>query len=548
MLTAYRRVFANSRLARLMVGEFVSSVGDWLYLVAMLIVVYEQSHDPLALGLVGAARIAPYLILSVPAGILADRFDRRLILLATDVSRGALQIVLAALVLTGAPVLSIVAVAIVASCISTFFGPAIGAYLPSLVDDEADLGPANSVWATLDNLAYFIGPAIAGIVIAAGGLTVAFLLNAATFAFVAVMLATLPSRRTLIEAAEDKARSEGAAEVQAAVATGWGTIIRRLPGIIVLDTATSFAGGALGVLTVVIAVDSLGAGEAATGLLNAATGIGGIAAGLAAGWIVLRRLDVGIVAGSIIGAVGLVVLGTTRDLAPALLAIGIAVGAILLLDVILATVLQRLVPDEERGRAMGFVQIPGGLASIVGAFTAPLLADQFGVATALEVIAIVSTVLGLAAVVVLRPTGVLVTSGLDPRRLELLRASVFGGVLPIRLEAASRRLQAVDVAQAQRVIEQGDVADRFYVIDSGTYTVTQRASDGSDVELRTLGPGDVFGEIGLLSSVPRTATVTAASAGRLYALDRDGFLGLVDAGPGLTTQLLDRYRGTWDRT
>jgi hypothetical protein len=197
---------------------------------------------------------------------------------------------------------------------------------------------------------------------------------------------------------------------------------------------------------------------------------------------------------------------------------------------------------------MGFVQIPGGLASIVGAFTAPLLADQFGVATALEVIAIVSTVLGLAAVVVLRPTGVLVTSGLDPRRLELLRASVFGGVLPIRLEAASRRLQAVDVAQAQRVIEQGDVADRFYVIDSGTYTVTQRASDGSDVELRTLGPGDVFGEIGLLSSVPRTATVTAASAGRLYALDRDGFLGLVDAGPGLTTQLLDRYRGTWDRT
>src|SRR3954469_21092585 len=104
MLTAYRRVFANSRLARLMVGEFVSSVGDWLYLVAMLIVVYEQSHDPLALGLGGAARIAPSLILSVPAGIVADRFDRRLILLATDVSRGALQIVLAVLVLTGAPV------------------------------------------------------------------------------------------------------------------------------------------------------------------------------------------------------------------------------------------------------------------------------------------------------------------------------------------------------------------------------------------------------------------------------------------------------------
>ncbi len=68
------------------------------------------------------------------------------------------------------------------------------------------------------------------------------------------------------------------------------------------------------------------------------------------------------------------------------------------------------------------------------------------------------------------------------------------------------------------------------------------------MQLRTLGPGEVFGEIGLLSSVPRTATVTAVEAGRLFALDKAGFLGLVDAGPGLTTQLLDRYRGTWDRT
>ncbi len=467
MLTAYRRVFANSRLARLLAGEFISSIGDWLYLVAILIIVYEQSHDALALGLVGAARIFPYLVLSVPAGIVADRYDRRLILLATDVSRGALQIVLAILVLTGAPVLSIVAVAILASCLATFFGPAIGAYLPTLVDDEADLGPANSVWATLDNLAFFVGPAIAGVLIAVGGLALAFLLNAASFAFVAIMLATLPSRRTLIAAAEDKARSAEAHEIQAAVASGWGTIVRRLPGIVVLDTATSFAGGALGVLTVVIAVDSLGAGEAATGYLNAATGIGGIAAGVAAGWVVLRRLDVGIAAGSLICAAGLLVLGSTHDLAPALFAIGVAVGALLLLDVIMATVLQRLVPDEERGRAMGVIQIPGGIASIAGAFLAPLLADRYGVGTALEVIAVVSIVLGIAAVVVLRPTGVLLGSGLDPRRLELLRGSVFGGVLPIRLEAAARRLEAVDVMGGQTVIEQGAVADRVYIIDFG---------------------------------------------------------------------------------
>ena len=160
----------------------------------------------------------------------------------------------------------------------------------------------------------------------------------------------------------------------------------------------------------------------------------------------------------------------------------------------------------------------------------------------------VSLVLGVASVVVLRPSGVLVSSGLDPRRLEIIRSSVFGGVLPTRIETAARRLVPVDVVAGQRVIEQGDVADRFYLIDQGAFAVTQLAPDGSSVDLRTMGPGEVFGEIGLLSSVPRTATVTATSDGRLFALDREGFLGLVDAGPGLTTQLLDRYRGTWDRT
>jgi MFS family permease len=547
MLTAYRRVFGNSRLARLMAGEFISSVGDWLYMVAMLIVVYQESRDALALGLVGAARIAPSLILSVPAGIVADRFDRRLILIATDVIRGGLMIVLAVLVLTDAPVIWIVVVAIIASSVSTFFGPAIGSYLPSLVKDERDLGPANSVWATLDNLAYFVGPAVAGVLIATGGLALGFLLNAASFAFVAVILATLPSRRTLLSESEDAARSLGAEVESADPAVGWRTIVARIPGVIVLDTATSFAGGGLSVLTVVVAVDSLGAGEAATGYLNAATGIGGIAAGVIAGWVVLQRLDVGIVAGSVIGGLGLVVLGFTNDLGPALLAIGIAVGALLLLDVINATLLQRLVPDDERGRAMGFLQIPSSIAAIAGAFAAPLLADTYSPGVATMTIAIGAGIVGILSIGLLRSTGALVTSGLDPRRLELVRSSVFGGVLPIRLEMAARRLIEVAVETGQVIVAQGDEADRFYFIDTGTFAVSQRTGEAESVELRTIGPGDVFGEIGLLTSVARTATVTATSSGRLYALDRDGFLGLVDAGPGLTTQLLDRYRASWSR-
>jgi MFS family permease len=90
--------------------------------------------------------VVPYVVLSVPAGIIADRFDRRLVLLVSDLWRGAIMVALTVLVGIGAPVLLIAALAILATCGSAFFYPAIGAYLPGLVTDERQLGPANSAY------------------------------------------------------------------------------------------------------------------------------------------------------------------------------------------------------------------------------------------------------------------------------------------------------------------------------------------------------------------------------------------------------------------
>ena len=108
------------------------------------------------------------------------------------------MLAMAALVAFGGddgPLWPIVALAILATCFSSFFGPTIGAFLPSLVGDESRLGPANSAWASLDNLAFIIGPAIGGVLISLSGLTAAFLLNAVSFVVVAVVLWQLPSTR-----------------------------------------------------------------------------------------------------------------------------------------------------------------------------------------------------------------------------------------------------------------------------------------------------------------------------------------------------------------
>jgi CRP-like cAMP-binding protein len=131
----------------------------------------------------------------------------------------------------------------------------------------------------------------------------------------------------------------------------------------------------------------------------------------------------------------------------------------------------------------------------------------------------------------------------DPARERALALPIFAGVPPAALEEAARRMHAVTVAQGESVIRQGDPPDRFYVVVDGRFDVSITDDRGVASPVRTLGSDAVFGEIGLLADTPRTATVTAATPGRLLALERDDFLELVGASPGLTPRLLDLHRG-----
>ena len=535
----YRELLGrNPALGRLLAGEFISSVGDWLYLVAILIVVYAESNSPVLLGIVGAARILPYVFLSVPAGMVADRFDRRLVLLVTDVGRGAIMLLLAAAVLADLPSVVIVALAVVSTCFATFFGPAIGALIPTLVE-ESDLGPAYSAWATLDNVAFIVGPALAGILLANADLEFAFLLNAFSFAVVALVLWRLPvPGRAAQTSAPD--------EVPDTAVTRWRDLARPLAGPFILDATTSIVGGGIGVLTVVIAIDVLSAGEAGTGYLNAAIGVGGVVAGIAGGALFARRLGVPYLLGGAIGGIGLSWLGFAADLLTAVLAMAVAVGGLLLLDVVNTTVIQRIVPDAMRGRAMGVLQTSSAILYAGGSLVMPTLASVVGIGPVL-VGAGVLTALGAGVALILIESAA-EPSPIDIRLARLLEQPIFAGLPPARLEAVGRQLVEVPMAANEPVVRQGDKADRFYLIAEGTVAVTQDPEHGGEtVHLRELGPGAVFGEIGLLRGTPRTATVTATTDGVLLALEADAFRDLVSSGPGFSTRLLDLYRGALTR-
>jgi MFS family permease len=544
-LRAWRGLLSNRPLTRLLLGEFVSGIGDSLYFVAIFVVIHRESGDAALLGLFGALRMVPYVLFAVPAGVVADRFDRRLVLLASDLWRGSMMVGMALLLAAHADVRWVAALAVLATVGSSFFYPAIGAYIPALVSDERQLAPANSAWATLGNVSAVVGPALGGAIVATGDVLPAFVLNAATFALSGAILCTLPP-------SFGRPASPGSGE--RAVPRLSSLPLRPLAGLCLATLLVSFLGGGLQSSTVVIAVDVLESGEAANGYLNAAYGVGGLLGAMASGAFVLRRAPrVPLLFGTVVAGAAAIALGTAGagGLALALVAMGALAAGFLLMDVVSTTIFQRLVPDPLRGRVLGILMALATAFGAAGALVMPVLIRGAGDRPGLGAFATFFGA-GVGVVAVTTLGAILIGRAADraPSAHETLVARIaalplFDGVPAARLDAAMQAFREVPVRAGQVVVRQGDAADRFYVVARGAFSVTRVASDGAgDAKLlRRLGPDEVFGELGLLDNGPRTASVTADGDGLLLALDARDFLDLVGASGTLRDSLVHRGRG-----
>ncbi|HEY3163826.1 MAG TPA: MFS transporter [Candidatus Limnocylindrales bacterium] len=562
-LRVYRQLLQNRPLSRLLLGEFVSGIGDWLYIIAIFVVIYRESGDAALVGTFGGIRLLPYVVLSVPAGVVADRFDRRMVLLVSDLFRGSLMVLMAIGISVGASTLLIAALAICAAGGSSFFYPALGAYLPSLVTDERQLGPANSAWASLQNVSYIIGPAIGGVVLALGSVQAAFIINALTFVFVAFILWFLPpsrpSDRAAATAAAEAARAEAStAEATATTVTATAGMtakspasaraqlkIRPLAGFSLVQLIAGFLGGGFQVITVILAIDVLKAGEEANGYLNAAIGIGGLLGAITAGNLVLRRgLGMPLLIGAVVMGVGTIALGAANNLGFALIAIGVSAAGALIIDVTGTTIFQRLVPDEMRGRGYGVLMAFTTLTGVAGAIALPVLVTTVGPFESLAATGIAAIVFTSIGLVLIGTAADRAATPYEATIARILGLPLFTGVPSARVEAALHKVVEVPVKAGEVVVQQGEPADRFYIIENGAFTVSQVPAPGAPPDvLRSLGPDDVFGELGLLNRTPRTATVTADMDGVVLALGADDFLALVGAGGPLRGRLQGLYVG-----
>jgi MFS family permease len=522
---AFRDVFANPALRRIELAWAASIFGTWAYGITVIVYAFEQGGAT-AVGVVGLARWLAAAVVSPFAALLGDRYDKRLVMVCSDVARVLLIGGAAVAVYAGSPPIVVYLLAALVGVAATAFRPAEAALVPTLARTPEELTAANVSASTIESVGIFGGPAIGGLLLAATGPATVFAVTAGLLLVSAFLLVGV---RPVAEAEPEERKEES---IREELLAGFRAIAgeRRLRLLVGLFSAQTFVDGMLNVLIVVVALDLLDTGRAGVGFLNSAVGIGGLLGALAAAALVGRRrlaADFGI--GIFIWGVPIALVAVWPNQVFALVLLGIVGIGNTLVDVSGMTLMQRAAPDDVLARVFGVLESLLLLTVGLGAVVAPLLVNWLGDRGALIVAGVLLPILVVPAWP--RLTAIDEAPHVSEERLDLLRGNAIFGPLPAStLEQLADGLMQVRAAAGEQIIRQGDRGDRFYVIEDGTVEVSV---DGQPP--RELGPGESFGEIALLRDVPRTATVTARTDVVLYALDRGAFIPAVTgSGPSLS--------------
>jgi MFS family permease len=327
------------------VGGFVSGLGSQVTLVALPYQVYLLTRSSFMVGLVGLVELFPLIAFGLVGGALADRVDRRRLLLVAQVGMLATSAGLAAGAVDGDPPIALVfALAGLAAGGSAIDRPTRAAIVPSLVG-RARLRSAISFNYGLVQLALVVGPAVGGILIAAVGLTWAYLLDAVTF--VAMIVSVLA-----ISAQPPAESPNGREPFLASVTSGLRFAADRgeLMGSFVIDIlAMTF--GMPRALFPALSLNLYHAGATGVGLLYAALSAGAMVAAFSTGWLThARRLGRIVVFAILLWGIGIAVMGLTSSLVVAMACLCVAGSADSVSAVCRSTILQTATPDRMRGR------------------------------------------------------------------------------------------------------------------------------------------------------------------------------------------------------
>jgi MFS family permease len=511
-------ILRNPDLRRLQLAFFAGEMAGWAYWI--VVVLYAYAHGGgVMVGVVGALRLFGSAIVGPFAGVVADRYPRRLVLVGTDSIRTVCLVLAAAVDASDGPSWLVISFVVLFALVQSAFRPAFAALLPTLARTPEDLTASNVTASAVEAVTLFLGPTVAGLVVAAGGTVSGFLMGAALFAWSALLF-VLVGAREAPRPADEAPQGIVAAAVDGVKAIGTNGNLAVIVGMFGAQTLVC---GAFGVLTVLLSKNTLGTGDAGVGYLNSAFGIGSIIGSLGSlGLVGSRRLATTFGIGVLLWGLPLVIVGIkpTIGIAIALLVV-VGLGNTLV-DVAGYTLLQRAVPDHVLARVTGALQSLMMAATGAGAFAAPFVADWVGVRWTFVVSGLILPVLVAAFWSRIRALDTGVSAQLG-ERLRLIGMQSILAPLPYPLrETMANRMEERDLPAAETLFQAGDSGDLFWIIAEGEIAITPPGE-----EPRVLRSGDSFGEIALLRDVPRTAGAEARTSARLYGLDRDTFVAAV---------------------
>lgn len=369
----YLTILQNRRFFPLWLGQLVSSLGDTLNYIALVIYVYQLTGSGFDLSKLSIFQIIPILLISPLAGVVIDRFPRKHVLIAAEVARALLMFALA----TVSNVTAIYALAILAAIAATFFRPTVQAVIPALVK-EGELLAANSVAWSTEQLVQIVGAALAGGLVAFVGPQAAFIFNGLTFLFSAAMIARMDVPRVPLPASE--MRGWRLYVSQARQGLQYAARERFVSRLILVQMLASLAVGGTSALLVVLSEQHLGLPPAGFSTLLVAIGVGALLGPFLLGLFTQNYKDVRLLfVPFLIRGVGDILIAVTVSFPAALLILFVYGLNTSTGMVVYNSILQTSVPDPVKGRVFTLMDMSWSVMEILSIGLAGLIADALGI-------------------------------------------------------------------------------------------------------------------------------------------------------------------------
>ena len=514
-----------------MLAFLVDGAASWSYNVVLIAYVFDRTHSASWITALVTVNWVVGMIFGGYGGVLADRYDRRAVLLGSAVAAAGVTVGIAAIVSTDAPLWLLLVAGGALRAVCTPVRPASGALVPEVVP-ESDLIAANAIFALLESTIVVIGPGVGGLLLLTHHPVYGVLLNTASFVVAAALYLTL------------QVRSRGSAEPGGNAFAQWlagVTSLRAHRKAFVLTVFLVLDSAAINAANVLMPALSAHLHGGATGysLLLASNAFGGVVvAGLANKLAGSRRVAMIITGALYLECVPLWV-AVFAGVVPTAMGLQLVSGiGMVIVDVLAFTALQRDLPRDVLGRVLGTVDVLILASAVLTSVVASALYEQVGLSWALGVIGLAFPTLGLLGLPMLRGLDTEIAgklARLEPVTSLLHSLDLFAGAPRSLIEQLAEIADERTVPAGEAVIEQGAPSDALWILAEGSLRISAAREDGTQVELPDVVAPGYVGELGLMNRTVRSATVVTATECRLLRIPGADFIAaLEDAQPSPT--------------